>query len=182
MKQSRTFLSQNAFFRSFGLVGRFTDADLGVSAQRRIDSLSTPPSDGRVERDSIEPREKGALPLERVQLHIRLNQRLLNHILGLFARPRDMVGRLKQPILVPDNQFFECLRLSRKHLGDYLGIVCFRCVAHERSNLPTRGGRGKFLDKIAGARLEGPKERTRRVQIPFCLDAKKASTLCPSRT
>ncbi len=95
---------------------------------------------------------------KRLQLDERLDERVLDHVQGVFRRPDGVDHRVEQPILVFPDQLAERGRLAGQGLLDQSVVV-----AHGFQRI----GRGEIRESsgIRDARLRGPPSRPPQVFI-----------------
>src|SRR5580692_4316138 len=90
--------------------------------RRRL--LAGPPSlrGGRVERDAEQPRVKGRVAAERLQLLKRLHEGVLGGVTGVVRRAEHTEEGVAEAILVTNHQFAESLRAACQTLSNELFV------------------------------------------------------------
>ena len=101
-------------------------------------------ADRRVEGDAVKPGKKLGVPLEGVERLVRIQERVLNNVGGVFRVIDESDGGVVKPALVTRYQFAEGLTMAAETFRDQSAIV----VAHDLLPPWTWNGRAEFPEPL----------------------------------
>jgi hypothetical protein len=102
--------------RFVGRLGTMVSRLVALDSMRRADTPFSMSTQGKIDRDPVNPGIKRTLPVELVQLLERPDECILQHILGIFGGAQEPEYGRVQPILIPADQHPERLGPTRATL------------------------------------------------------------------
>jgi len=107
--EGQGWVSLGRFVRRIFADGR---SQASLRSKRRANSPSPMPTEREIDRNSIDPGVKRALPVKLIELFKRANERVLQDVFGVLRRADQPQDCWVQPVLVAPDQGTECLGVT----------------------------------------------------------------------